>query len=124
MNKYIYKQRIFQVHEFFIIIILLPIFFSPYDSTRVVLTDCPGGDYINANHVVMTIPGSGIINRYLYRVFHMLGMIFPKHKYCCLLHWLLVYFIHFIHIIFLKGKNLRSVLIFRKKIFFNISRVT
>jgi len=38
---------------------------SPYDSTRVVLTDCPGGDYINANHVVMTIPGSGIINRYI-----------------------------------------------------------
>ena len=82
MNKYIYKQRIFQFHEFFFIIILLPFFFSPYDSTRVVLTDCPGGDYINANHVVMTIPGSGIINRYLNRVFHMLGMIFPKHKYC------------------------------------------
>jgi tyrosine-protein phosphatase non-receptor type 4 len=36
---------------------------SPYDSTRVVLTECPSGDYINANHVVMTIPGSGIINR-------------------------------------------------------------
>merc|ERR1719510_2868898 len=39
---------------------------SPYDSTRVILNDCPdGGDYINANHVVMTIPGSGIINRYI-----------------------------------------------------------
>jgi tyrosine-protein phosphatase non-receptor type 4 len=38
---------------------------SPYDSTRVMLGECPSGDYINANHVVMTIPGSGIINRYL-----------------------------------------------------------
>ena len=36
---------------------------SPYDDTRVILTDCPTGDYINANHVKMTIPGSGIINR-------------------------------------------------------------
>jgi len=36
---------------------------SPYDTTRVVLTECPSGDYINANHVDMTIPGSGIINR-------------------------------------------------------------
>jgi len=36
---------------------------SPYDSSRVVLTECPSGDYINANHVDMTIPGSGIINR-------------------------------------------------------------
>jgi hypothetical protein len=38
---------------------------SPYDSTRVILTDCPTGDYINANHVVMEIPGSGIVNRYI-----------------------------------------------------------
>lgn len=38
---------------------------SPYDSTRVVLVDCPGGDYINANHVVMDIPGSGVVNRYI-----------------------------------------------------------
>jgi len=38
---------------------------SPYDSTRVVLTACPTGDYINANHVVMEIPGSGIVNRYI-----------------------------------------------------------
>lgn len=38
---------------------------SPYDSTRVKLTACPSGDYINANHVKMTIPGSGIINRYI-----------------------------------------------------------
>lgn len=36
---------------------------SPYDSTRVVLTECPSGDYINANHVVMNIPNSGIVNR-------------------------------------------------------------
>ena len=36
---------------------------SPYDITRVLLTACPSGDYINANHVDMTIPGSGIINR-------------------------------------------------------------
>ena len=36
---------------------------SPYDSTRVILNECPSGDYINANHVVMNIPGSGIINR-------------------------------------------------------------
>ena len=40
---------------------------SPYDTTRVVLAECPSGDYINANHVDMTIPGSGIINRYLKR---------------------------------------------------------
>jgi len=38
---------------------------SPYDSTRVVLSNCPTGDYINANHVVMEIPGSGIVNRYI-----------------------------------------------------------
>lgn len=38
---------------------------SPYDSTRVILSDCPTGDYINANHVVMEIPGSGIVNRYI-----------------------------------------------------------
>ena len=39
---------------------------SPYDSTRVVLSSaCPTGDYVNANHVKMTIPGSGIINRYV-----------------------------------------------------------
>ena len=38
---------------------------SPYDSTRVVLQSCPNGDYINANHVEMTIPGSGIINKYI-----------------------------------------------------------
>ena len=30
-----------------------------------ILTDCPTGDYINANHVVMEIPGSGIVNRYI-----------------------------------------------------------
>lgn len=38
---------------------------SPYDATRVILKHCPSGDYINANHVDMTIPGSGIINRYI-----------------------------------------------------------
>jgi len=38
---------------------------SPYDITRVKLTECPTGDYINANHVVMNIPGSGIKNRYI-----------------------------------------------------------
>ena len=38
---------------------------SPYDSTRVVLSRCPTGDYINGNHVTMTIPGSGIVNRYV-----------------------------------------------------------
>jgi len=38
---------------------------SPYDTTRVVLKDCPSGDYINANHVIMEIPGSGIVNRYI-----------------------------------------------------------
>ena len=36
---------------------------SPYDSTRVLLSECPTGDYINANHVIMNIPGSGIVNR-------------------------------------------------------------
>ena len=45
---------------------------SPYDNTRVILTQCPSGDYINANHVVMTIPGSGIINRYVQFCFHLL----------------------------------------------------
>ena len=30
---------------------------SPYDATRVKLRECPSGDYINANHVNMTIPG-------------------------------------------------------------------
>ncbi|XP_040569393.2 LOW QUALITY PROTEIN: tyrosine-protein phosphatase non-receptor type 4-like [Lepeophtheirus salmonis] len=38
---------------------------SPYDKTRVNIRNCPSGDYINANHVVMTVPGSGIINRYI-----------------------------------------------------------
>ncbi|XP_059473804.1 tyrosine-protein phosphatase non-receptor type 4 isoform X2 [Neocloeon triangulifer] len=38
---------------------------SPYDATRVILTECESGDYINANTVNMEIPGSGIINRYI-----------------------------------------------------------
>jgi protein tyrosine phosphatase len=35
------------------------------DSTRVILTDSEGGDYINANFVNMEIPGSGVVNRYI-----------------------------------------------------------
>ena len=38
---------------------------SPYDQTRVLLSSCPSGDYINANHVVVDIPGSGVVNRYI-----------------------------------------------------------
>ncbi|CAG5120348.1 unnamed protein product, partial [Candidula unifasciata] len=38
---------------------------SPYDQTRVVLTNAASGDYINANFVNMEIPDSGIINRYI-----------------------------------------------------------
>uniref|UniRef100_T1J8E8 Tyrosine-protein phosphatase n=1 Tax=Strigamia maritima TaxID=126957 RepID=T1J8E8_STRMM len=38
---------------------------SPYDATRVVLTGGVNGDYINANHVNMEIPTSGIVNRYI-----------------------------------------------------------
>ena len=52
---------------------------SPYDSTRVILSECPGGDYINANHVVMTIPGSGIINRYVH-ILKFLVTVFPLEK--------------------------------------------
>ncbi|PAV85835.1 hypothetical protein WR25_01946 [Diploscapter pachys] len=37
----------------------------PYDATRVILTSCPTGDYINANYVNMEIPSSGIVNRYI-----------------------------------------------------------
>uniref|UniRef100_A0A7E4UW84 PDZ domain-containing protein n=1 Tax=Panagrellus redivivus TaxID=6233 RepID=A0A7E4UW84_PANRE len=37
----------------------------PYDSTRVRLERAPSGDYINANHVNMEIPSSGIVNRYI-----------------------------------------------------------
>ena len=36
---------------------------SPYDDSRVILTECPTGDYINANHVVMNIPGSALLKR-------------------------------------------------------------
>ena len=51
---------------------------SPYDCTRVVLQDCPNGDYINANHVVMDVPGSGVVNRYIatqvnYNILHFDG---------------------------------------------------
>uniref|UniRef100_A0A915E2E8 Uncharacterized protein n=1 Tax=Ditylenchus dipsaci TaxID=166011 RepID=A0A915E2E8_9BILA len=35
----------------------------PYDSTRVLLKDSPTGNYINACHVNMEIPCSGIVNR-------------------------------------------------------------
>ncbi|XP_066977511.1 tyrosine-protein phosphatase non-receptor type 4 isoform X15 [Macrobrachium rosenbergii] len=38
---------------------------SPYDTTRVRLTNAPSGDYINASYVNMEIQGSGIINRYI-----------------------------------------------------------
>jgi len=38
---------------------------SPYDETRVVLSQGENGDYINANYVNMEIPGSGIVNRYI-----------------------------------------------------------
>ncbi|KFM70585.1 hypothetical protein X975_16446, partial [Stegodyphus mimosarum] len=38
---------------------------SPYDSTRVILLNSSNGDYINASHVHMEIPTSGIINRYI-----------------------------------------------------------
>lgn len=35
------------------------------DSTRVVLTQAPSGDYINASYVNMEVQGSGIVNRYI-----------------------------------------------------------
>ncbi|XP_076359400.1 protein tyrosine phosphatase Meg isoform X1 [Tachypleus tridentatus] len=38
---------------------------SPYDATRVVLKRGTVGDYINASHVNMEIPTSGIVNRYI-----------------------------------------------------------
>lgn len=38
---------------------------SPYDNTRVVLLGGVTGDYINASHVNMEIPTSGIVNRYI-----------------------------------------------------------
>ncbi|XP_071513326.1 tyrosine-protein phosphatase non-receptor type 4 isoform X3 [Panulirus ornatus] len=38
---------------------------SPYDTTRVILTNAPSGDYINSSYVNMEIQGSGIINRYI-----------------------------------------------------------
>ncbi|KAE9553163.1 hypothetical protein FO519_003642 [Halicephalobus sp. NKZ332] len=37
----------------------------PYDTTRVRIERAPSGDYINANHVNMEIPSSGIVNRYI-----------------------------------------------------------
>ncbi|KAK2151211.1 hypothetical protein LSH36_372g03009 [Paralvinella palmiformis] len=37
---------------------------SPYDQTRVKIKHL-AGDYINANHVNMEIPGSGIVNSYI-----------------------------------------------------------
>lgn len=38
---------------------------SPYDNTRVVILGNASGDYINASHVNMEIPTSGIVNRYI-----------------------------------------------------------
>lgn len=35
------------------------------DSTRVILKESQTGDYINASHINMEIPKSGIINRYI-----------------------------------------------------------
>uniref|UniRef100_A0A0N4ZIG8 Protein-tyrosine-phosphatase n=1 Tax=Parastrongyloides trichosuri TaxID=131310 RepID=A0A0N4ZIG8_PARTI len=37
----------------------------PYDETRVRLQKCLSGDYINASHVNIEIPSSGIVNRYI-----------------------------------------------------------
>lgn len=37
----------------------------PYDSTRVVLTDSFTGDYVNASFVAMSVPASGVVNRYI-----------------------------------------------------------
>ncbi|KAI6241011.1 hypothetical protein M3Y99_00411700 [Aphelenchoides fujianensis] len=37
----------------------------PLDATRVYLKHAPSGDYINANHVIMEIPSTGIVNRYI-----------------------------------------------------------
>ena len=63
---------------------------SPYDATRVVLNECPSGHYINANHVVMTIPGSGIVNRYckycfLFFLINCFWIVYKSYKY---LHYL------------------------------------
>ena len=38
---------------------------STDDATRVMLTSAESGDYINANHVTMEVPGSGVVNRYI-----------------------------------------------------------
>ncbi|XP_022645902.1 uncharacterized protein LOC111243893 isoform X1 [Varroa destructor] len=40
---------------------------SPYDKTRVILTTDAGNtnDYINASYVIMKVPSSGIVNRYI-----------------------------------------------------------
>ncbi len=38
---------------------------APYDETRVVLKDCPSGNYINANYINMPVPGSGFDNKYV-----------------------------------------------------------
>jgi len=35
------------------------------DKTRVHLLHSPSGDYINANHITMEIPSSGVVNRYI-----------------------------------------------------------
>ncbi|OXA56784.1 Tyrosine-protein phosphatase 1 [Folsomia candida] len=38
----------------------------PYDKTRVLLINSPGGgDYINANFISMEVPSSGVVNRYI-----------------------------------------------------------
>ncbi|XP_071811494.1 tyrosine-protein phosphatase non-receptor type 4-like isoform X1 [Apostichopus japonicus] len=38
---------------------------SPYDATRVILTDSDTGDYINANVVNMDIPKAAMVNKYI-----------------------------------------------------------
>lgn len=45
--------------------ILIYSFVVTDDSTRVVLTQAPSGDYINASYVNMEVQGSGIVNRYI-----------------------------------------------------------
>ncbi|KAI6177220.1 hypothetical protein M3Y97_00883300 [Aphelenchoides bicaudatus] len=37
----------------------------PYDQTRVILQRAPSGDYINASHVNVKIPSTGIVNTYV-----------------------------------------------------------
>nr|XP_027194217.1 tyrosine-protein phosphatase non-receptor type 4-like [Dermatophagoides pteronyssinus] len=38
---------------------------APYDSTRVIMSECNTGDYINASYVTMKIEASNVVNRYI-----------------------------------------------------------